>query len=84
MDFCSCYTFVLDLEEVNVANPICDVIRASESDNNLVVFLVVADIAENTTIVIFYFSDFRNSLDSSATFATLPVFEVILPTESRN
>ena len=73
---------VRSLYEINVADPICYVIRASECDDNLIINFVIGYISEYTTVVIGDSSHLSDAGDRVAGLSAFPVFQIVFLTES--
>ena len=76
-----CHVLVRCLNEVDVADPVDNVIGASESYDDLVIERVISYIAEDSINVIGDSRDFCHSRDGRARSSTLPVVNVGLLTE---
>jgi len=81
VDLSICHVLVCCLNEVNVANPVGNVIGASESYDDLVIERVISYIAEDSINVIGNSRGFCHSRDGRARSSTLPVVDVGLLTE---
>ncbi len=76
-----CNVLVCCLKEINVANPVDNVVGASEGYNDLIFKRIVRNIPEDSIAVIENSRDFCHSLDGRARSSTLPVVDVGLLTE---
>ena len=81
MNLSICHVLVRCLNEVDVADPVGNVIGASESYNDLVIERVVRYIPEDSIDIIGDSRGFCHSRDGRARSSTLPVVDVGLLTE---
>ena len=76
-----CHVLISCLKEVNVADPVDNVVGASEGYDYLVFERIVGNIPKDSIVVIEDSRDFCYSLDGRARSSTLPVVYVGLLTE---
>ncbi len=71
-----CGALVIDLLEVYVHNPVCDVLRTSERSNNLIVSGIECDITKHTVKSVLNPCDSCNATDLAANGSTFPVIQI--------
>jgi hypothetical protein len=76
-----CNVLIRCLKEINVADPVDNVVGASEGYDDLILERVVRNVPKDSIVVIEDSRDFCHSLDGRACSSTLPVVNVSLLTE---